>query len=75
MAEVLPFIRHAIFDPEAAALLGAAYDKAITALGSGSRPEIVEELIARRIVARAAQGERDPDRLFEAALRGTQLST
>jgi hypothetical protein len=50
--------------------LGVAYDKAISALGSGSPPTIVEELIAKRIVAQAVQGERDPSRLCEAALRG-----
>jgi hypothetical protein len=70
MADILSFIRHATFDPEAAAVLGVAYDKAIKALGSGSPPTIVEELIAKRIVAQAVQGERDPSRLCEAALRG-----
>jgi hypothetical protein len=74
MADVLPFTRHAIFDPDAAAALGAAYDKAIRSLGGGNPPKIVEELIATRIVAQAAQGERDPRRLCEAALRGISLS-
>ena len=69
MAENLSFMpRHAAFDPETAAALGDAYDRAIAGLGDGGQPEVVKEIIAKRIVALAARGERNPERLCEAAL-------
>lgn len=47
MAQVLPFMRpNTRFDPEMAAVLEAAYEKAIAALHDGEQPETVQELIA-----------------------------
>jgi hypothetical protein len=71
MARILPFILpDANFDPETTAILGAAYDKAIAGLHDRGQPEVVREIIAKRIVALASKGERNPDRLCEAALAG-----
>jgi hypothetical protein len=69
MGEVLRFIPRDIkFDPETVAMLGTAFDKTIAALHDGRQPEIVRETIAKRIIALAAKGERNPDRLCEATL-------
>ena len=49
-------------------MLGAAFDKIIAALHDGRQPEIVRETIAKRIIALAAKGERNPDRLCKRTL-------
>ena len=56
------------FDPELVATLMAAYDKAVASLHDNGQPQIVREIIARRIIEAAKKGERDPDRLRNAAL-------
>jgi len=69
MSEVLRFVPpDTNFDPETVAMLGAAFDKTIAALRDGRQPEIIRETIAKRIIALAAKGEHDPDRLCEATL-------
>lgn len=74
MAQILHFIRpDNAFDPETTALLSAAYDKAIAALHDRGQPEIVREIIAKRIIALASKGERDPERLCAAALTAIGL--
>jgi len=57
-----------VFDPEATAALGTAYERAIGELHAGSLPEFVREIIAKDILAGAMRGERDPDRLCKSAL-------
>jgi hypothetical protein len=49
---------------------GAAYDKACRNLGHVGQPGLVREIIARKILAAARDGERDPDKLYERALQG-----
>jgi hypothetical protein len=74
MAQILKFIRSDnSFDPETLRTLGAAYDLAISRLHDRGQPETVCELIAERIIAAAARGERSPERLSETALRGITL--
>jgi len=51
------------FGPETVAAMGEAYQAAVA-----SQPNAVHEVIARRIIAAARFGERDPVRLREAAL-------
>jgi hypothetical protein len=71
MAQILKFIRsETSFDPETLQMLGAAYDLAIASLHDRGQLESVCELIAERIIAAAARGERSPERLSETALRG-----
>jgi hypothetical protein len=52
-----------VFDDEATRLLGEAYDAVCTDLQDTSQPDIVREIIARRILEAAKKGERDPIRL------------
>ena len=69
MAQVLQFVPPACaFDSEVAAVLLAAYDKAILGLNDKGQPSLVREIIAKRIIEIGAGGERDPDKLCETAL-------
>lgn len=66
MAEILHFVRPGTsFDPETISLLAAAYDKATAELHE-RKP--AREVVAKRIIALAINGERDPDRLYKSAL-------
>jgi hypothetical protein len=58
------FMQPGAFEPEAIAAMSEAFDAACE-----SQREVVREVIARRIIAAARFGERDPVRLLEAALR------
>ena len=58
------FMQPGAFEPEAIAAMSEAFDAACE-----SQREAMRETIARRIIAAARFGERDPARLLEAALR------
>jgi hypothetical protein len=62
------FVRPGVFDAEALAAIGGAFDAACKALDDTGQPQIVREVIAQRIIEAATLGERDPVRLMEAAL-------
>jgi hypothetical protein len=53
-------------DSERAAALGAAYDEAVARLLD--QPDVVREVIARRLVALATRGERNIQKLCDEAL-------
>jgi len=55
------------FDQITTAILDAAYDRAITELQDRG-PNSVREAIAKRILALASAGERDPNLLCDRAL-------
>ena len=63
MAQVPPFTN---VDPQTAAILGAAYDEALARLLD--QPDVVRELVAKRLVALATRGERNIHRLCDEAL-------
>jgi hypothetical protein len=63
MAQIPSFTN---FDAETVAALGAAYDEAVGRLLD--QPDAVRELIARRLVALAARGERNSHKLCDEAL-------
>ena len=64
MAEILRFIRpDTAFDAEATSALVTAYEQAIAHLRDSGQPELVSEVIAKEIIVRAMNGERDPHRL------------
>jgi hypothetical protein len=48
--------------------MSEAFEAALKAFQVTGRPNVVREAIAGRIIAAAKLGERDPDRLFAAAL-------
>jgi hypothetical protein len=69
MAQILQFIGPGVtLDADATALVSAAYDQAIRALHDKGQPALVREIIAKRIIALAQRGERNPEKLCMAAL-------
>jgi hypothetical protein len=53
--------------------MGAAFEKVCQTLRDGGQPEIAKEVIAKRIIALAQEGERDPDRLCERTLAAIDM--
>ncbi|HEY1747618.1 MAG TPA: hypothetical protein VGG11_12755 [Xanthobacteraceae bacterium] len=70
MASILPFLPRGVFDDAATTLMGQAFDAACQALHDTGQPPVVQEVMARRIIAAARRGERDLGRLRAAALAG-----
>lgn len=68
MSKVVPLFQRTDFDPEMIATLALAYERARKSLHDKGQPELVQEIIAARIIAAAKSGERDPDKLCERAL-------
>jgi hypothetical protein len=71
MAANVPLSRNAAFTPEATHAMGEAFDLACRVLGQ--IPPIVQETIATRVINEAVSGERDPDRLLRAAIKGLSV--
>ena len=63
----------ASFDPETVQAMCAAYNKAKIELQDTGQPDVVREVIARRIIKLAEAGERDPNRLCAGALSAIQI--
>ena len=61
-------IQNVAFDDTATSAMGEAFDKACKSLRSFGTACTVREIIAKRIIAVARHGERDPARLHEQAL-------
>jgi hypothetical protein len=69
MGQILPIAHPEIaFDADATAVLAQAYEKATGQLHGNGYTDLVREIIARRIIASALKGERNPDRLCTSAL-------
>jgi hypothetical protein len=60
---------HHSFDPDEIKVLATAFDAALLELGLG-RTDPAALLVAKRIIALAQGGERDPTRLREGAVKG-----
>jgi hypothetical protein len=58
-----PSLERGVFEPEATAAMGEAFDAACNRLHDAGKAELCE-LIAKRIVAAASRGELDPVRLL-----------
>jgi hypothetical protein len=63
MGTVIEFFRETSFDLETVQILCDAFDKACKSLHDAGQPPIVNEVMAKRIIALAEKGERDPDKL------------
>ena len=57
------------FSPDDIAILSTAFEDALRTLGLTDRADPATELVAQKIFALAQQGERDPVRLREGALK------
>ena len=67
--DTLSFLQNGTFDSDATQVMGEAYDKARKMLHDKGQPDVVQEIIARRIVEVAMTGERDTDQLAKRALQ------
>jgi hypothetical protein len=56
------------FGPEEIALLVAAYNAALHELGQAAQSDPVTEIVAKKIIEFAKQGERDPNQLRKRAV-------
>jgi hypothetical protein len=70
VASILPFIRKTgtAFDDHATKVIGEAFDAACAVLHDSGQPQIVYDVIAKRIIDAAKRGERDIVRLRDAGL-------
>jgi len=64
------FAKYGVFEPEATAAMGEAFDTACEELHCASQPEVVRELIATLIISAANRGELNPTRLRLVASEG-----
>ena len=64
---IRPF-KYVSLDDAAMRAMGAAFDQACGALGNFGTGVVVREIMAKRIVEVAKNGERDPSRLYQLAL-------
>jgi hypothetical protein len=67
---VTSLFEEAAFGPEVIDIMATAHAKACKMLRDKGQPAVVQEVIARKIIAIARTGERNPDRLCERALNG-----
>jgi hypothetical protein len=68
MSELGLFSTTPAFDPETTHAMGLAFDQARKAIGLSDKMDGATRLLADRIIDAAAAGERDPDRLRDAAI-------
>jgi hypothetical protein len=69
MSSILPFIRkRSDFDDTLTKLMGEAFEAACRQLHEKGMPPVIQEILAKRIIEAAQRGERDPQRLRDAAL-------
>jgi hypothetical protein len=71
---VLPFFLGPAFNIDATHAMGEAFDRACHSLHDLGQPDIVREIIAKRIIDAARDGERDPNELSAQALKALGFS-
>jgi hypothetical protein len=67
---VLRFIPIGVFDDGTVRAIGRAFDAACKELRDAGQPDVVHEVMVKRIIAAARKGERNVMRLQDAALSG-----
>ena len=60
---ITPFLKGRVFEPEVTRAMGIAFENACKSLKLVDRSDPLNEVVAVKIIALAAGGERDPDRL------------
>ena len=68
-----PICYDAAFDPEMTHIMGLAYECACKALHDVEQPAMVQDVIAKRIIAIAKTGECDANQLCKRALQALGL--
>jgi hypothetical protein len=66
-------VKEAAFDPEDVQAIVAAYEAALARLGLKDRSDPAAEMVARKIVEIARDGERDPERLSDRVVKSLQV--
>jgi hypothetical protein len=69
MAKVTPIFQDSAFGPEVTQAMAAAFDKACQSINAHPQEIPLKDAIARKIIELARQGEHDPVRLCELALK------
>jgi len=65
---ISPYLQWKVFEPEATAAMGVAFEKACRRLGLSLTRDAMTESVAKVIVDLAEAGETDAERLYERAL-------
>jgi hypothetical protein len=65
----VPVPQDTFFGPEATRVMGAAFDKVCRSLHDSGPPSIVKEIIAKRIIDLAREGESDSEQLCDMTLK------
>jgi len=73
LSKVVKLFREAAFNPEVVKTLCLAYDCAIRRMHDADQPNIVQEVIAQRIISMARNGEDNRNRLCTGALKGARI--
>jgi hypothetical protein len=71
---ITPFLDGYKPDPETIRVMGVAFEMVRAALRLNDRNDVAVEIIAKRIIDLAKEGERNPDLLCERALRDLRAS-
>lgn len=68
MGSIVPFVPRVVFDDAVTRIMGEAFDAACEEIRNAGQPPVVREIMAKRIIDAARGGERDVNRLRDAAL-------
>jgi hypothetical protein len=74
MAKVSPIFQDAAFGPEVTQAMAVAFDKACQSVKAHPQEILLKDAIAKRIIELARQGEHDPVRLSELALKALNIT-
>ena len=74
LLSVLRFIPIGVFEDATVRDIGRAFDLACKQLNDSGQPDVVHEVMIKRIIAAARRGERDVKRLRDAGLTGLRTS-
>lgn len=74
MGQILPFVPRVVFDDADTRIMGEAFDAACEEVRDDGQPPLAREVMAKRIIDAARAGERDVNRLRDAALSGLKCS-
>ena len=68
MGSILPFVPRVVYDDADTRVMGEAFDAACKEVRDTGQPPLAREVMAKRIIDAARAGERDVNRLRDAAL-------
>jgi hypothetical protein len=67
---VVQLFQEAAFGPELTRLMGDAFERASRSLHDSGQPELIKEVLAKRIIDAVRRGMRDPHQLCMEATKG-----